>query len=154
MTQEQREMFTSYLTTLSERARSDVSQVAVEHFCDNEADANDCAALINDGIKRATCALMQSYRAEGSPLPTPGALTLVLDWSQAPVCIVRTTGVEVSAFDQVPETFAYLEGEGDRTYKSWREAHVLFFEREAQRLGLRFSNDTSLVMEHFEKVFP
>ncbi|WP_342594983.1 ASCH domain-containing protein [Salinicola lusitanus] len=147
-------MLLRYLATLSEAERLSIPAIGAEHFCDNEVDANACAHLVATGIKRASCGLLKSYQVEGEDLPVAGKLTVVLDWRQWPVCIVRTTDVQIAPFDRVPEEFAYLEGEGDRTYEGWRRAHIQFFEREAERLGDTFNFDSAVVLERFEKVFP
>lgn len=142
-----------YLATLSPAARDAIPQCHVEHFCADEANANECARLIRAGIKTASCSLLAGYEVEQQPLPAVGQLTLVLDWAQQPVCIIKLTEVSLCSFDQVPASFAAEEGEGDRSYAWWRTAHLAFFEAEARALGIEFSGQSVLVLERFEKVY-
>lgn len=87
-------------------------------------------------------------------MPQVGRLSVVLDWDQNPICIIKLTSVEVCPFNQVSEAFAYAEGEGDRTYQWWKQAHLRFFEWYANELNITFSEYDDLVLERFEKVFP
>lgn len=143
-----------YLSQLSEQERNAVPQVTAEHFCADEFNANECARLINQRIKTATCSLKQGYDIDNDPLPEVGRLTLVLNWQQEPVCIVKVTEVSVCPFDQVSEAFAYAEGEGDRSYQWWHKAHLDFFTQYAAEIGADFQQDSELVLERFEKVYP
>ncbi|MNL80589.1 ASCH domain protein [compost metagenome] len=54
--------------------------------------------------------------------------------------------------NEVPEAFAIAEGEGDRTYQYWRDAHEKFFTIELSEAGLEYSEDMMLVCERFELV--
>ncbi len=78
----------------------------------------------------------------------------MLNWQQEPVCIVKVTEVSVCPFDQVSEAFAYAEGEGDRSYQWWYQAHLDFFTQYAAEIGTDFQPNSELVLERFEKVFP
>ncbi|WP_414718328.1 ASCH domain-containing protein [Thaumasiovibrio subtropicus] len=68
------------------------------------------------GKKTASCSLKQAYLIENEPLPEVGRLTVVLNWAQEPVCIVRLTQVSTAPFNEVTEDFARAEGEGDASY--------------------------------------
>lgn len=143
-----------YLQQLSPVEKAHVPQVIAEYFCADEYNANECARLINAGIKTATCSLHQAYEKEDEPLPQVGRLTVVLDWDEEPVCIVKVTDVAISPFNQVTEEFAKAEGEGDGSYEWWRNAHFQFFTEYAASLGLEFNEGSKLVLERFEKVYP
>jgi len=54
--------------------------------------------------------------------------------------------------NEVAEEFAIAEGEGDRTYKYWWEAHEKFFRNELKAIGRVFSEDMLLVCERFKVV--
>ncbi|MGI9278254.1 MAG: ASCH domain-containing protein [Endozoicomonas sp.] len=43
--------------------------------------------------------------------------------------------------------------EGDLSIEWWREAHREFFSRECEALGIPFSEDCELVLEHFRLVY-
>jgi len=112
--------------------------------------ATKLALLVRDGPKRATAGLAAEYEAENESLPMVGDLSLILDGQGEPVCVIRTTQVEVRRFGDVDEAFAWDEGEGDRTLAWWRRAHVRFFER----FGNRVDEDTAMVLERFELLWP
>ncbi|MCY9873715.1 ASCH domain-containing protein [Vibrio barjaei] len=154
MTPKQQTFLNQYLEQLTTSERASIKDVIAEHFCGDEYNANQCAKLINEGIKTASCSLKAGYEIEQEPLPQVGRLSVVLDWEQNPICIVKLTSVEVCPFNQVSEAFAYAEGEGDRTYQWWKQAHLRFFEWYANELNITFSEYDDLVLERFEKVFP
>jgi uncharacterized protein YhfF len=71
---------------------------------------------------------------------------VILDGDGAPLCVVRTTAVEVRAFADVDEEFAWTEGEGDRSLAYWRAEHVRFFAEG----GVEVDDATPVVLERFE----
>jgi uncharacterized protein YhfF len=54
----------------------------------------------------------------------------------------------------VDESFAWDEGEGDRTRADWIAGHRAYFTRQAAREGFEFSDETPLVFERFVVVWP
>jgi uncharacterized protein YhfF len=46
------------------------------------------------------------------------------------------------------------EGEGDRTRAWWLDAHTRFFTRQCAAMGWTFCDDTGVVFERFELVWP
>ena len=112
--------------------------------------ATELALLVRDGPKRATTSLASEYEEEGEKLPATGDLSLILDGEGEPVCVIRTTTVEVRRFGDVDEAFAWDEGEGDRTLEWWRRAHGWFFEQQ----GILVDDDTDMVLERFELLWP
>ena len=154
MTPQQQTYLDQYLTTLTPQQRETIPSTIVEYFCADEFNANECARLINEGVKRASCSLKQGYDIEQEPLPQVGRITVVLNWQQEPVCIIRLTDVSVCPFDQVSAEFARSEGEGDLSYEWWREAHIKFFTQYAGEIGTEFNLQSELILERFEKVYP
>lgn len=112
--------------------------------------ATELALLVRDGPKRATTSLLSSYGAEGDLLPEIGEHSLILDGVGEPICIIRTTRVDVVPFGKVDEEFAWVEGEGDRSLGYWREVHLRFFASE----GTPASEDDLVVLERFDLVWP
>lgn len=154
MTPDQQALLDEYFATLSSSQKEAIPQISAEYFCADEYNANECARLINDGVKRASCSLKAGYDADSEPLPEVGRITVVLNWQQEPVCIIRLNKVEVMPFNQISAEFAALEGEGDGTYAWWRVAHIDFFTQYAQEVGVAFNEESDIVLEYFEKVFP
>ena len=110
--------------------------------------ATELGLLVRDGPKRATASLVASY-ADDEPMPVPGDLGVVLDGAGEPLCVVRTTAVEVRAFGEVDEEFAWTEGEGDRSLAYWRDAHTRFFAGQ----GTPLDETTPVVLERFDLVW-
>ena len=124
------------------------------HFCDNQADADELAALVLAGRKRATASSLWPYQIDGDPLPCAGDFDVITDWAGEAQCVIRTISVEVIPFDAVSAEFAAIEGEGDGSLDYWRQAHRVAFERELAGYGLAFADQMPVVCQRFEVVFP
>jgi uncharacterized protein YhfF len=122
-------------------------------FGDSEELANELAALVLLGTKRATAGALWSYEAEGQRLPQPGDLSIVTDWSGNPLCVIETQSVEVVPFQEVTAEFAATEGEGDGSLSFWQQAHRAFFGRECAGAGRAFSENMLVVCERFAVVY-
>ncbi len=114
-------------------------------FGDSPEMMTSLALLVRDGPKRATASLPSEYGPD-EPLPRAGDLSVILDGEEQPVCVIRTTQVEVRRFGEVDEDFAWTEGEGDRTLADWREGHQRFFAAQ----GTPVDDDSEIVLERFE----
>lgn len=154
MNELQQAFLDEYLSSLPESENTTDAEVIAEYYCADEYNANECARLVNAGFKKASCSLKAAYDLESESLPKIGQLTVVLNWAQEPVCIVKMTDVSICPFNQVTPEFAKLEGEGDGSYKWWKEAHIAFFTEYAAQEGLEFNENSELVLERFEKVYP
>lgn len=114
-------------------------------FGNTEQMATELGLLVRDGPKRATASLHSAYDGD-EPMPRLGDLGVILDGRGHPLCVIRTTGVEVRRFGDVDAEFAWTEGEGDRSLEYWREAHISFFAAD----GRPFGEDTAVVLQRFE----
>lgn len=115
----------------------------------------ELAELILAGLKRATASLARRYDGPGlPPRPRPGDHVVVVDGTDRPRCIWRTTQVTVGPLKGVDDAFAWDEGEGDRSRAWWLAAHRALFAREAAREGFAFTEDIATVFERFELVWP
>ena len=122
-----------------------------EIFCfgDSEQLADELAALVLAGTKRATASSAWTFEAQGRRIPAPGDLSIVTSWSGQPLCIIETLSVEIRPFLEVDSQFASEEGEGDGSIASWRLNHARYFERECARLGRAFAQNMPVVCERF-----
>ena len=111
------------------------------------------AELVVDGIKTATCSALALYEHEKEEVPKVGEHSVILDSMGNAVCIIRTTKVYVTTFDQVSKRHAYLEGEGDRSLGYWRQVHEEFFAEEMKEIQQGFDEKMQLVCEEFEVVY-
>lgn len=124
----------------------------VFHFCDNQKDADVCAALVVAGHKRATASSLAELALTGLPVPETGDHAVITDWSGEARAVIRTTSVEIRRFADVDEAFARAEGEGDQTLAWWRTAHRAYYERVLAGSDHRVDDDLQIVCERFEVV--
>lgn len=126
-----------------------------EAFCfgDSEELANELAALVLQGVKRATTGSVWSFEAESKPLPQPGHLSIVTNWSGKPLCVIETQTVDIMPFNEVSAEFAALEGEGDGSLSFWQQGHRQYFTRESARVGRQFSEGMLVACECFKVVY-
>lgn len=115
-------------------------------------DPNYLAQLVIGGVKTATCSGLIFYELEHEPLPAVDDYSIILSSKDEPLAIIRTSQVDIMPMNEVPEEFAIAEGEGDRTYRYWKEAHERFFKKELSEVGLEYTEDMMLVCERFELV--
>ena len=143
--------WSAFASTLAEDPRDRFYEAS--YFGDSPDLADELAALVLAGRKRATAGLLWAYEAEGTPLAKPGALSVVTLFSGEPVCVIETLSIEIVPFFQVDADFAATEGEGDGSLEYWRRAHTAFFSRECERLGRELTPDAPVVCEKFELVY-
>lgn len=123
-------------------------------FGDSPALADELVGLVLQGRKTATSAALVEYEATEEPVPRPGDLSIVLDGEGHPAALVRTTAVRRERFADVDAEHAAAEGEDDRTLASWRREHERYWRRVLPGLGAELSDDTELVLETFELLYP
>jgi uncharacterized protein YhfF len=138
----------------TEAAGTDAELAGSFAFGDSPGLADKLADLVRHGPKRATAGLLLDCELGGEPIPRAGDLSVVLDGSGQPVCVIRTTEVRVRPLREADEAFAFDEGEGDRTLTYWRRAHDAYFGRRCEALGVAFSEDLDVVFERFDVVWP
>lgn len=119
-------------------------QAMVWSFGDSPAMADELAALVIQGEKRASCGALASYLDD--PM-LPGSYNIILNGRDEPVCVIRTMALRVVRYCDVTGELASLEGEGDRSLAYWQASHQAFFEREGT-----WAPDMELVFEEFELV--
>ena len=106
--------------------------------------------LVRDGPKRATTSRLDDYDEDDEPIPVRGDHSVIIDGDGHPLCIIRTTAVEIRPYREVDDAFAWDEGEGDRSLADWRRGHEWYF----ASVGTPIDDDTPLVLERFAKVWP
>jgi uncharacterized protein YhfF len=111
-------------------------------FGDSPELAEELALLVLAGKKTATC-----WAAAEGPLSHVGERMVMLDGSGRPRAVLETVELTQRRYNEVDASFAYDEGEDDRTLESWRRAHRNYF----TRLG-QFAPDMMLYCERFRMV--
>ncbi len=111
-------------------------------FGDNPQMADELVQLVLSGKKTATCTALAWHLAE--PLPPVGSLQVITDGQNVPACVIQNTAQFIIRFDEVDETLAKKEGEGDLSLAYWRTVHQEFFEK----FGV-FDDKMWLIFEEF-----
>ena len=125
----------------------------VFHFCDNEADANECAKLVKKGVKKATSNSLLGLQYRNERLPKIGDFIIVTDWDGKAQCIVETTKVTLKPYFSITEEYAKLEGEGDKSLAHWKKVHWDYYTRELEEFERVPRESMIIVCQEFEKVF-
>jgi uncharacterized protein YhfF len=123
-------------------------------FGHSRAVADELAALIASGSKRAHASLEHDFEAEGDALPRPGEHIVVLDGRGTPQAIVRLRHVERRYFNDIDAEFAFECGEGDRTLAWWLVAYRQEFAERAEAQGFQVGEKAVLILEYFDLVWP
>jgi uncharacterized protein YhfF len=125
------------------------ARVTAFSFGDSPALADELAALVVAGRKRATASLPIQFEAEGVAVPAAGDVSVVTLGDGTPVGIIETTEIRLVPFGDVDAAFAATEGEGDGSLAYWRRAHTEFFGRVLARLGGRLHDRSLVLCERF-----
>jgi uncharacterized protein YhfF len=129
-------------------------EYTVEHFGDSARLADELLHAVTHGAKRATAELASAFAADGDPLPRIGSHWIACDSAGAPRVILRSTEFRLGTFGSVDESFAWDEGEGDRTLESWKNEHARYWTRTCSARGIVWSEDDEIVLERFRVVWP
>jgi uncharacterized protein YhfF len=116
--------------------------------------AQELAALVVAGQKRATASLAVEFTSLGEALPRVGDLSIAVWGDGSPAALIELTDVETRAFDDVDQRFAFIECEGDGSLAYWRQAHIEFFTGVCQRLGGSFDSTTPVLCQIFRVLWP
>ena len=122
-------------------------------FGDSPALANELAALVQLGRKRATASLPLEFTSAGLPLPAAGDVSIVTRAHGSPAAIIELLEVRHVAFQAVDEAFAAEEGEGDGTLAWWQAAHRRYFNRVCSALGGKFDETAPVICQRFRLVW-
>jgi uncharacterized protein YhfF len=147
------EYWNAFLASLSPLSPYYGKPYILERFGDTLQLADELGQLVVSGVKTATSSALWMWEAEGTLLPQPGLLSIILDGKDQPLCIIETTEVYVCRFNAVDEEFARDEGEGDLSLADWRESHKVFFSRHLATIEKKFSEEMPLVCERFRVIY-
>ena len=76
-------------------------------------------------------------------------VSIVTDGFGIPLCAIQTERVVSATFAEATDEIARAEAEGDTTLEDWREGHRKYFETEAAKIGVPFTDDAELFHEYF-----
>ena len=113
-------------------------------FGDNPAMADELLDLVLQGRKIATSWATVHGVLEGEEV---GQRMIIKDSTGKPRVIIETTELTRHPFNEVDESFAHDEGEGDLSLEYWRKEHKAYFTREGM-----FSEDMNVCCQRFRVV--
>ena len=143
-----------YLNTLPADHPHRGIAASVFSFGDSPALADELAALVVSGRKRATTSLPIEFTSDGERLPGAGDVGIVTRADGHPVAVIELVEVRLVPFQAVDATFAAIEGEGDGSLSWWRAAHRSYFRRVCMRLGGQFEETTPVLCQQFRRAWP
>ena len=108
-------------------------------FGDSAELADRLAALVVAGVKTGTCSA-----AVHGPDAAIGERQICLNSAETPVCEIETVNMQTLPFTAVTPDMAALEGEGDLSYRYWRDAHEAYYKREGT-----WAPDMDVIFETF-----
>lgn len=129
-------------------------EYVVDRFGDSVELSDELLGIVRHGGKRATAELVTEFAHRGEPLPRIGAHWVACDGRGAPQLVLRTTELRIAPFREVDADFAFDEGEDDRSLRSWREQHRIYWERTCAARGTVWSEQDEIVLERFRVVWP
>jgi uncharacterized protein YhfF len=112
-------------------------------FGDGPELADELLALILSGRKTATC----WSAGDGDKGTRVGKRWVVQDGAGRPRAVLETVELTQRRFHEMDPTFAFDEGEDDRTLEAWQTAHQEYFGRNGC-----FAPDMLLYCERFRLV--
>ena len=112
-------------------------------FGDSPELADELLDLVLEGKKTATT-WAASTGLKGTEV---GKQMIVKDGNGQPRAILETIELIKRPFKEVDVSFAYEEGEGDRTLANWRKDHIQYFTREGT-----YSEDMEVYCERFKLI--
>ena len=116
-------------------------------------DPDELLRLVLEGKKTATSSLHYFYVIENEDLPKVGEYSVILDSNNNAGCIIKTTNVTILPFNEVSESQAFKEGEGNQSLKYWQDVHEEFFKKCLDEINVSFDENMLVVYEEFEIVY-
>ena len=140
----------SYLNTLTVQL---IDPIVTSGMAGNAQLADELLELILKEKKTAGSGLLKAYQIENEDIPKVGNYWIILDSKSIPRCIVQTVKVEINRFDQVSESVAIAEGEGDLSMYYWQKAHSAFFAPFLKSWDIDNLDEELVVTEYFHLVY-
>lgn len=123
------------------------------YFCDNKEDADECADLVVNRVKRATSPSVWSIKKNKEKFPEIGDIAIVTDWEGNPKAIIKTIKVDIVKFKDISPEYAFLEGEGDKSLVYWRAVHLEYYSNEMRAFGELPDDNMDIICEQFERIW-
>ena len=85
--------------------------------------------LVLKGQKRATTSLYNEYIKEQEPLPKKGEKSIIQYSNNKDACLIVIKKVIITQFKNITEELAFIEGEGDKSLKYYKDEHTKIFKK-------------------------
>jgi uncharacterized protein YhfF len=115
-------------------------------------DLSEQPRLVAARRKQGTAHLLFDFEINKIPRRKVGDYWVVPTFDNEPLFLLRVVDVFVMPFNQVPESFAKREGEGEQTQRWWQDAHRAYFMPQCKKWGVEWREDLPTVCESFELV--
>lgn len=141
-------MDSAIVERLQERTGLRIAGVLV--LGDSPEIADESIEFVRCGKKRATVGQVPRAGREAGRPPAPGQHWGILDGDGEPRCVVQTVEVRRGLLGEATPSFAWDEGEDDRSLESWLDGH----RRRYRRRGATSPDGLEVVFERFRVVWP
>ncbi len=121
------------------------------HYGKNEKDCNKWAEKVMKGEITGVSYFAPAFPYESNPEPKSGEYSMLLDWSNNPVCILQTISVERIPYQDVTLEHVGIEGFGD--IESWRSTQLPEYMSICKELQMDFDEGMPILFEHFKVVY-
>lgn len=102
--------------------------------------------LVLKGQKRATTSLYNEYIKEQESLPKKGEKSIIQYSNNKDACLIVIERVIITQFKNIAEELAFIEGEGDKSLKYYKDEHTKIF----KEIDKSFSEESKVVFEIFK----
>lgn len=119
----------------------------IKHKIQFGGESDELANKVLSGEKKATSSLYDYYRMSLKVPLKVNEYASILDSHGNELCVVRIERVEIIQFQNITETFAIEEGDGNLC--NWLKIHTEYYSRQLEKIGKKLTGDTELVCEWF-----
>ena len=102
------------------------------------------------GIKTATSSLYYHYCLNLKKISKVNDYASVLDSLGNEICIIRIEKIKIIQFQNITETFAIEEGDGN--LENWLKIHTKYYSGLLEKIGKKLTHETELVCEWFKVI--
>ncbi len=135
-------------------AYQNVEEPNAFYFCENKNDADDCAELVVKKIKQATSPSVWWFQKNNINFPEIGGLAIVTNWNNEPKAIIKTKKVAIVKFKEIKASYAFIEGEGDKSLAYWKKVHWDYYTNEMKEFSESPTEEMEILCEYFETIWP
>lgn len=113
-------------------------------FSDNKQESDYLFNLVKIGEKIATSYLYLNKRDI-----MEDKISILTNWDGTEELRLKTIRIYKCRFKDISSEHAFKEGEGDKSLSYYKSIHKSFFEKECEKIGKKFSENTEIVCEEF-----